>query len=216
MAKLTIPNRFLDGATMSGAGVAIDANFDAVATLLNTTKLGRDNFRAETGIVNDKKQKPFSNVLVPVAFPSIWCLDDKTLTLSGVWSYPYYNAGLVDSNTAAARPFKVVGFNGVYNSHSNLQEAGDSVVATLVGRRRNKTENETLATLTLKAVGDVPAPNLLVTTAVSGLNDIVYAELHLTLTCPAVTPDPEDPPGPGPLRKINNLVVNMLLSFEHI
>ena len=46
MATLVIPNTFVDGTTMKSA--ELNANFNAIATFINTTKLTDDNFQANT------------------------------------------------------------------------------------------------------------------------------------------------------------------------
>lgn len=142
MPTLTIPNTFIEGSVYSAAN--IDANFAAITALINTTKLGSDNFRPLSGITNARKVKPYSNTPAVAVIPQISQAKSTTKSYRGMLALEHWTqmpvqpvdfsgaGGTVsDLNIIKGGGFRIEAIQGCHHGLSGDASAGDTLTLTI-------------------------------------------------------------------------------------
>lgn len=186
MPILTIPNRFVHGETITAA--KLNANFQAIADLFNTTKLGQDNFRIGGGVGNERKANWRSWTALIAQVPSITAGPSTTVTFNGLAAlahWPQYaraptgSVTLADGAVHGEAPLikdglvKLGSLQGCYRGAATNLDAGDTLTARVEYRKRL---GPALTTVNL----NIKSPNLLVETAIN-IDDVEYVQVAIEL-----------------------------------
>lgn len=209
MPLLQYPYDFWHDKTLSGA--QLDANFAAITTLINTTKLDGTNFRPITGITNERRANPFAIVNGTVSIKALTHPGDGTTkTYNGLWAWPHYaqfplvdavNDGSVASrNTLDQRNLVTVDSVQVVCDTVTNAAAGDTIKAWVYYRTPLMNDLAGANAMTNGVAG-----NTLVETAV-GVSGCHYA--HLTLEWFATNT--------AAARTMNNLCMTVWLKVPHV
>jgi hypothetical protein len=182
MTRLIIPNRFRDGQPISGA--QLDANFNAVKAIFNTTKLTQENLRATAGIGNARKPNPRALVPLAMSLPSLVAVGAGQIVRAGYLAFPPPEApaksatgvdmpngiGAAESDAPA---FEVLQVQGCYGSAENLAE-GDELYVHLLVNRAGAINPEAYTHCNIKSEG-------LITSTAVNLADVESLEMHVVL-----------------------------------
>lgn len=203
-----VPPVFRDGQVISGA--ALDTAFTDIATLVNTTKLDKDNFRPFAGLTNEKKANPYAVVPALVTIPKLTQGPNLAKSYKGLWAWGHYaqypvlasnqrtDGAVSDKVSIDPKNAFAVDSIQVVSAYQNGFGGADTFYAK-VGYRTHLTPTVTLASVTLGAANAMASFDVTAT-------ECDYAYLQLDWTTDAT----------GAARTIANLNVVIWLRMLHV
>ncbi len=210
MPRIAVPNIFVDGKAPTGA--QLDANFAAFTTLVNTTKLDKDNFRKTFAVGNDRKRYPYAPAPRVISIRQITQGPFLTRSYRGLYApthYAQYPKGAASSDGLVAPEVEYKGSGGIpdftldalqgcYHGATGLQ-AGDILRLYATYRTR-------LAIQPGQAILDIKSDNVLQRLATPAAAPLDYLELSVLLATDAT----------AGTRTVNGIVGIAFLKIPHV